>query len=101
MAGVRSDPDGAIATKHNGDFVGRNRIADAASGVPDDLDDLAQVLRPTIVAIGAPSPRLAISVVANLNAKPPQGLDKSHLPKGSRRLLLTWSKRPGTGRHTD
>ena len=68
MSGDRSDPDCAIPAKDKRGLGALDGLTDSASGIPDDVDDIFEVLRSTVVPIRAPSPELAIPVIVNLDS---------------------------------
>ncbi len=88
-------PDRAVAAEHHRDLACGRGDPDALGGVAHDLDDLRHVLRPRVVAVGAPAPHLAIAVVVDVGAERAQPVEQAGVAKRGRRPLLARGKRTG------
>jgi hypothetical protein len=94
MPGDAADPNRAIAADHERRLAVRHGACDASCSVPDDLDDLSDVLGATILPIGAPAPDLAIPVVADVDTGISKQCGQPCFAQGHGCALLT--RREGT-----
>ena len=88
-AGDRSDPDRAVATQHEREFVAREHVGNAVGDRPSSGYDALEVLCERPLAIGTPAESGHVAAIGDRQPCLLEAADEARRSQGSGRLILS------------